>query len=137
MAEIGFWPNDSILSFSHFGLSLFATSLIRQLPKIVQPWFFSFVIETLIFWAPLFLIFIFEVCFNFPTPAAARSLATPLTPKQSGRLGVIDKSITFSVLFLKKFFPQQKVLMTLYMNLFYLKISYYFFQIKNLKALII
>ena len=47
----------------------------------------------------------FELFFNFPTPAAARSLAIPLTPKQSGRLGVIDKSITFSELFLKKFFP--------------------------------
>ena len=47
----------------------------------------------------------FELFFNFPTPAAARSLAIPLTPKQSGRLGVIDKSITFSALFLKKFFP--------------------------------
>ena len=72
---------------------------------MVQPWFLSFVIETLIFWDPLFTIFMLGVFFNLPTPAAARSLATPLTPKQSGRLGVMDKSITFSVLFLKKFFP--------------------------------
>ena len=53
----------------------------------------------------MFLRFIFEIFFNLPTPAAARSLAIPLTPKQSGRLGVMDKSITFSVLFLKKFLP--------------------------------
>ena len=30
---------------------------------------------------------------NFPKPDAARSLAIPLTPRQSGLLGVIDKSI--------------------------------------------
>ena len=47
----------------------------------------------------------FEIFFNFPAPAAARSLAIPLTPKQSGLLGVIDRSITFSVPLLKKFFP--------------------------------
>ena len=87
IAEIGFWPRDIILSFSHFGLSLFVTFFIKQLPNIVQPWFLSFVIETLIFCGPLYLIFMFELFFNFPTPAAARSLAIPLTPKQSGRLG--------------------------------------------------
>ena len=47
----------------------------------------------------------FEILFNLPAPAAARSLAMPLTPKQSGRFGVIDKSTTFSVLLLKKFLP--------------------------------
>ena len=31
--------------------------------------------------------------FNFPKPEAARSLAIPLTPRQSGLLGVIDRSI--------------------------------------------
>ena len=33
--------------------------------------------------------------FNFPEPAAARSLAIPLTPRQSALFGVIDISITF------------------------------------------
>ena len=32
---------------------------------------------------------------NFPKPDAARSLAIPLIPRQSGLLGVIDKSIRF------------------------------------------
>ena len=31
--------------------------------------------------------------FNFPKPDAARSLAIPLKPRQSGLLGVIDRSI--------------------------------------------
>jgi hypothetical protein len=39
------------------------------------------------------LIFFSFKSFNFPKPAAARSLAIPLTPRQSGLLGVIDKSI--------------------------------------------
>jgi len=67
--------------------------LIKQLPKALHPCPFSF------------LIFTFKVCFvfdlislslgtiNFPKPEAARSLAIPFTPRQSGRLGVIDKSI--------------------------------------------
>ena len=38
--------------------------------------------------------------FNFPVPAAAKSLAIPLTPRQSGLFGVIERSITFEVLFL-------------------------------------
>ena len=38
--------------------------------------------------------------FNSPIPKADKSLAIPLTPKQSGLLGVIDKSTTFSALFL-------------------------------------
>ena len=37
--------------------------------------------------------------FNFPKPEAARSLAMPLTPKQSALFGVIDISITFKVFF--------------------------------------
>ena len=62
--------------------------------------FYLLLIETFtdcFIFAHLFLIFILEIFFNLPIPAAARSLATPLTPKQSGRLGVIDRSITFSV----------------------------------------
>ena len=39
------------------------------------------------------LIFFSLKFFNFPKPEAARSLAIPLTPRQSGLLGVIDKSI--------------------------------------------
>ena len=35
-------------------------------------------------------------CFNLPKPAAAKSLAIPLTDKQSGRLGVILTYITGS-----------------------------------------
>jgi len=49
MADIGFWPKDLILSFSHFGLSLFVTPFIKQLPNIVHPWAFSFFIVTFIF----------------------------------------------------------------------------------------
>ena len=47
----------------------------------------------------------FLLIFNLPAPAADKSLAIPLTPKQSGLLGVIDKSITFSEVFLKYFSP--------------------------------
>ena len=43
--------------------------------------------------------------FNFPVPAAAKSLAIPLTPRQSALFGVIERSITFYVLFLKYFLP--------------------------------
>ena len=60
---------------------------------MLHPWSFSLVILT------------FKVCFffdfiffslkliNFPKPDAAKSLAIPLTPRQSGLLGVIDKSM--------------------------------------------
>ena len=75
---------------------------MRQLPKIVQPWSLSLVIETFMFCNPSFLIFLCEILFNLPAPAAAKSLAIPLTPKQSGLFGVIDRSTTFSVMFLKK-----------------------------------
>ena len=39
------------------------------------------------------LIFFSFKSFNFPKPEAARSLAIPRTPRQSGLLGVIDRSI--------------------------------------------
>ena len=39
------------------------------------------------------LIFFSLDAINLPKPEAARSLAIPFTPRQSGRLGVIDKSI--------------------------------------------
>ena len=45
---MGFNPNDTILSLSQFGLSLFLTFFMYMLPKTPQPWFFSFLIETLI-----------------------------------------------------------------------------------------
>ena len=63
------------------------------------------------------LIFILRVCFffnsysfsfkltNFPKPDAARSLAIPLIPRQSGLFGVIDKSMSFDFDFKKKLFP--------------------------------
>ena len=38
---------------------------------------------------------------NFPKPEAARSLAIPLMPRQSGLLGVIDKSIKLDLDFEK------------------------------------
>ena len=38
---------------------------------------------------------------NFPTPADERSLAIPLTPRQSARLGVMEISIAFCELPLK------------------------------------
>ena len=47
------------------------------------------------------LIFVSFRSFNFPKPEAAKSLAIPLTPRQSGRLGVIDKSISFEFDFKK------------------------------------
>ena len=93
------------MSFSHFGLSLFVTPFIKQLPNIVHPWAFSFFIVTFIFWLPLYFKLDFLLIFNLPAPAADKSLAIPLTPKQSGLLGVIDKSITFSEVFLKYFSP--------------------------------
>ena len=95
IAEIGFWPTEINLFFSHLGLSVFLTLVIKQLPKTLNPWPFSLVIFT------------FRVCFflelnffsfwftNFPKPDAERSLAIPLIPRQSGLLGVIDKSIKF------------------------------------------
>ena len=50
-----------------------------------------------------------KFCFNkvflffikLPKPEAAKSLAIPLTPKQSALLGVIEISITFLPLLLK------------------------------------
>ena len=47
------------------------------------------------------LIFFLFMDINFPTPADERSLAIPLTPKQSARLGVIEISIAFCELLLK------------------------------------
>ena len=38
---------------------------------------------------------------NFPTPAAERSLAIPLIPRQSALFGVIEISMDFSDLVLK------------------------------------
>ena len=105
IAEIGFCPKEIIFSFSQFGLSLFLTPLIKQLPKAIQPWFFSLVIFTLIFWGPVFFIFTLSIFLSFPAPAAAKSLAMPLTPRQSALLGVIERSITFELLFWKYFFP--------------------------------
>ena len=102
---MGFWPKDNILSFSHFGLSVFFIPLIKQLPNEVHPWFFSFVIFTLIFCGPENLILCNFFCLSLPAPAAAKSLATPFTPRQSALLGVIERSRTLGPLFLKYFFP--------------------------------
>ena len=49
-----------------------------------------------------------EIFFNFkrlPIPEDARSLAIPLTPRQSALFGVIEISKAFSDLDLKKLFP--------------------------------
>ncbi|SVC62082.1 uncharacterized protein METZ01_LOCUS314936, partial [marine metagenome] len=43
--------------------------------------------------------------FNLPEPAADKSLAIPLTPKQSALFGVIERSITFELFLLKNFLP--------------------------------
>ena len=43
--------------------------------------------------------------FNCPRPDEAKSLAIPLTPKQSGLLGVIEISIVFSPPLLKYYSP--------------------------------
>ena len=72
----------------------------------MQPWCFSFFIDTLIFclfWDLISFTFKF---FSLPAPAAAKSLATPLTPRQSGLLGVIDRSTTIGVLLSKYFLPR-------------------------------
>ena len=37
IVEIGFCPKEIILSFSHLGLSIFLTPLIKQLPKAKHP----------------------------------------------------------------------------------------------------
>ena len=95
MAEIGFWPTDISLSFNHWGLSMFLTLVIKQLPKARHPWPFSFLILTLKDCFDLDLIFFSLIAFNLPKPEAARSLAIPLIPRQSGLFGVIDKSIVF------------------------------------------
>ena len=105
IAEIGFWPRAIILSFSHFGLLLFFTPEIRQLPNIIQPWFFSFKIFTGIFWLPINFIFLEFNFFSLPMPDVAKSLAIPLTPKQSGLFGVIEISMTFWLKLLKYFLP--------------------------------
>ena len=95
IAEIGFWPIEISLSFSHRGLSVFFTLVIKQLPNVVHTWSFSLLIFTLIFCLKFDLIFFSLKSLSFPKPEAARSLAIPLTPRQSGLLGVIDKSIRF------------------------------------------
>ena len=46
IAEIGFWPTEINLFFSHLGLSVFLTLVIKQLPKTLHPWPFSLVIFT-------------------------------------------------------------------------------------------
>ena len=47
------------------------------------------------------LIFVSLRSFNFPKPEAAKSLAIPLTPRQSDLLGVMDKSINEGIYFEK------------------------------------
>jgi len=37
IADIGFWPIEINLSFSHLGLSVFLTLVIKQLPKDKHP----------------------------------------------------------------------------------------------------
>ena len=93
IADIGFWPIEINLSFNHWGLSVFLTLVIKQLPKDKQPWFFSFLIFTFKVCFLLDLIFLSFSGFKFPKPAAYKSLAIPRTPRQSGLFGVIDKSI--------------------------------------------
>ena len=58
-------------------------------------------IETLIGCLKFCFIELFFTFIRLPSPEEARSLAIPLTPKQSALFGVIDISIDFSVLLLK------------------------------------
>ena len=105
IADIGFWPTEINLSLSHWGLSVFFTFVIKQLPKAVHPWFFSLLILTFRVCLVFDLIF-FSFNFNsFPKPDATRSLVIPLTPRQSGLLGVIYKSIRLDFDFEKNFLP--------------------------------
>ena len=83
------------------GLSLFLTSFIKKLPNAEHPWYFSFFIYTFKFCLPKDLILEKFFFLNFPDPAATKSLAIPLTPRQSALFGAIDKSITFVALFEK------------------------------------
>ena len=98
---MGFWPSEIIFSFSQLGLSVFFTLVIKQLPKAVHAWSFSLLIFTFTVCLVLELIFFSLISFILPKPEAARSLAIPLTPRQSGLLGVIDKSIIFEFDFKK------------------------------------
>ena len=77
------------------GLSVFFTLVIKQLPKELHAWFFSLLIFTFKVCLVFDFIFFCLKFFSFPKPDAARSLAIPLTPRQSDLLGVIDKSIRF------------------------------------------
>ena len=97
--EIGFWPIEIIFSFSQSGLSIFFTPVIKQLPNIVHAWLSSFSIFTLTVCFPSFFNLFSLRSFNLPESAAARSLAIPLTPKQSALFGVMDISITFEFFF--------------------------------------
>ena len=90
---MGLSPRATIRFFNHFGLSEFLIFFIIQLPKIEQACFLSLSIFTLILCLKDFFILIDFNSFNFPMPLAARSLAIPLTPRQSGLLGVIESSI--------------------------------------------
>ena len=84
---------ETNLSFSHLGLSVFFTLVIKQVPNELHAWFFSLLIFTFKVCLVFDLIFFSFKFFNFPKPEAARSLAIPRTPRQSGLLGVIDRSI--------------------------------------------
>ena len=61
----------------------------------MHPWFFSFLIFMLIFCLSFLINFSFFISFSLPDPAAAKSLAIPLIPRQSALFGVIEISITF------------------------------------------
>ena len=56
----------------------------------------------LIFCFPFDLILLILLSLSFPKPAVAKSLAIPLTPKQSGLFGVIAKSIKFELFLLNR-----------------------------------
>ena len=78
---------------------------MSKLPNFVHPWFLSLVILTFILFKPEKFILLLFLFFNLPAPAAARSLAIPLTPRQSALFGVIERSTTFWFLLMKYFFP--------------------------------
>ena len=95
-AEMGLNPIAVNLFWSHLGLSIFLTFL-KYRPATPE--------HRLLFWNSFFqvigllndsLTFLYFNSFNLPIPAAAKSLAIPLTDKQSDLFGVKLISITGS-----------------------------------------
>ena len=90
-------PIFSNRSFNHLGLSLLVIPSINLPEKRLQNCVFPYEsIKTGIVFSVSLIVLIFT-SWSLPTPLAAKSLAIPYTPKQSGLFGVIAISITGSI----------------------------------------